>query len=213
MNIQPMNGDTTFKQLKGIRLTGEYRTAYEARNVNRIVKSIQSNKIFQDIFSRRDGYIVLDKQSKTYNSYAANVAHAIESSLSICFDLDLGFWSRLLSAGRSPMLFKLIQANDYQCRWDGIKFKGNIEDKFNNAIRYYDANQFNDDVNAIRRANGDMTNQYEFDLQEENNIENNKQNFMDIMDKFNIDSLYEPKDILAILKEKELKNCRKKTMN
>ena len=51
MNIQPMNGDTTFKQLKGIRLTGEYRTAYEARNVNRIVKSIQSNKIFQDIFS------------------------------------------------------------------------------------------------------------------------------------------------------------------
>ena len=206
MNIQPMNGDTTFKQLKGIRLTGEYRTAYEARNVNRIVKSIQSNKIFQDIFSRRDGYIVLDKQSKTYNSYAANVAHAIESSLSICFDLDLGFWSRLLSAGRSPMLFKLIQANDYQCRWDGIKFKGNIEDKFNNAIRYYDANQFNDDVNAIRRANGDMTNQYEFDLQEENNIENNKQNFMDIMDKFNIDSLYEPKDILAILKDKELKN-------
>ena len=201
-----MNGDTTFKQLKGIRLTGEYRTAYEARNVNRIVKSIQSNKIFQDIFSRRDCYIVLDKQSKTYNSYAANVAHAIESSLSICFDLDLGFWSRLLSAGRSPMLFKLIQANDYQCRWDGIKFKGNIEDKFNNAIRYYDANQFNDDVNAIRRANGDMTNQYEFDLQEENNIENNKQNFMDIMDKFNIDSLYEPKDILAILKDKELKN-------
>ena len=37
MNIQPMNGDTTFKQLKGIRLAGEYRKPFERENVDRLV--------------------------------------------------------------------------------------------------------------------------------------------------------------------------------
>lgn len=155
MNVQPTNNVTTFKQLKGIRLTGEYAKPFEARNVDRIVDSIHSNRIFQDMFSKRDGYIILDKQHKTLNNYAANVAHTIENSLSISFDLKLGFWGRLLSAGRPPMLFKLINVEDYKCSWEGKGFDGNIEDKFNNAIRHYDENQLNDYTNSLRRANGD----------------------------------------------------------
>ena len=64
MNIQPMNGDTTFKQLKGIRLTGEYRTAYEARNVNRIVKvpaSIIPSGVYGVIVDLSDYNVGADK--------------------------------------------------------------------------------------------------------------------------------------------------------
>lgn len=37
MNIQTTNNDTTFKQLKGIRLAVEYRKPFERENVDRLV--------------------------------------------------------------------------------------------------------------------------------------------------------------------------------
>ena len=156
MNIQTTNNDTTFKQLKGIRLTGEYRKPFERENVDRLVNSIQSNEIFQNMFSKRDGYIVLDKKFKTFNNYVANVSHVIENSLSIYFDLKQGFFSRLLSAGRPPKLFKLIKVDDYKCSWDGQDFDGNVDDKFNCAIRDYSENQLDNFTNSLRRENGDM---------------------------------------------------------
>ena len=134
MNIQTTNNNTTFQQLKAIRLRGEYRKAFEAENVEKLVNSIQSNVIFRDMFSKRDGYIVLDKQVKTFNNYAANV-------------------SRLLSAGRPPRLFKLIKVDDYKCSWEGKNFDGNIDDRFDYAIRHYDENQLNDYTNTLRTAN------------------------------------------------------------
>ena len=153
MNIQTTNNNTTFQQLKAIRLRGEYRKAFEAENVEKLVNSIQSNVIFRDMFSKRDGYIVLDKQVKTFNNYAANVSHAIENSLSIYFDLKQGFFSRLLSAGRPPRLFKLIKVDDYKCSWEGKNFDGNIDDRFDYAIRHYDENQLYDYTNTLRTAN------------------------------------------------------------
>ncbi len=156
MKIQAINNDTSFKQLKGIRLAGEYRKAFETENVARLMNSIESNEIFHDIFAKRDGYIVLDKQIKTFNNYAANVSHVIENSLSIYFDLKQGFFSRLLSAGRPPKLFKLIQVEDYKCSWDGKDFDRNIDDEFDYAVKHYDESQFDDFTNSLRRANGDV---------------------------------------------------------
>ena len=61
--------------------------------------------------------------------------------------------TRLLSAGRPPRLFKLIKVDDYKCSWEGKKFDGNIDDKFDYAIRHYDENQLNDYTNTLRTAN------------------------------------------------------------
>ena len=69
--------------------------------------------------------------------------------MSIYFDLKQGFFYRLLSAGRPPKLFKLIKVDDYNCSWDRKDFDGNIDDKFNCAIRDYSENQLDNFTNSL----------------------------------------------------------------
>lgn len=151
MQIERSEKQPVFKQLKGIRLMGMYRKSFEAENVKRVIDSIQSNKIFEDIFQKRDGYIVLDKRIQNFNNYSANKSQTINNSLSIYFDIKQGFFSRLLSAGRPLMLFKLFETSDYKSSWEGKVFDGNLEDRFNEAIRNYDENDFIDYGKMIQK--------------------------------------------------------------
>lgn len=142
MQIEQVNGKPSFKQLKGIMLSGMYRNPSEAQNVQRVVDSIQSNRIFQDIFASKDGYIVLDKSVATKNPISADITHFFKNTLSITFKIKQGFLSKLFSAGRPPILFNLINVEDSKCDFYGKQFNGDIEDNFNFAIRNYNEDDF-----------------------------------------------------------------------
>ena len=157
MQVKKIDDHTTFKQLKGIQLAGEYRSKLQADNVSRIIDSIRSNQVFQDIFSRRDGYIVLDKSKKTYNAYGANISHHFKNTLSIYFDIpQKGFFTKLLRAGRAPLIFNLINVSDHRCDWNEKELNGDIEDQFNSAIRSYNEEDFDNLVNSIRKSRGEL---------------------------------------------------------
>ena len=152
MQVKKIDDYTTFKQLKGIKFIGDYKNKnlYQERNIARIKSSIKNNKFFQDIFTKKDGYILINKSVESFAAYA----HKFHTSLSLYFDdAQKGLLSKFKGLFAAPLMYNLIDISDNTSVYDkGDELNEEIESRFNSAIRNYTEEDYDNLMDSIQEA-------------------------------------------------------------
>lgn len=154
MQIRKVNNSyqPNFGMLKGVIIGENYKSFVGNEGVQRTLNAINSNKIFDEMFQSKNGYIKIDRKEETFNEFSAASSRVVKNTLGLLFKPEKqGFFSRLLNAIKPNKKVDIIEESEIDCAWEGLEIdEYNLMNRFLSQIRNYNEYDLDNCVREIK---------------------------------------------------------------